>query len=416
MLSGCGRFIDQEGDDMSGSPRSIFGALSLALLFLIAVPIAASAPKPVYIGLDAEFGYANSTSAEAIRQGILIAIDEINRAGGVLNSRPLALEERANHSVPARSIENIISFARNPDLVAVFCGRFSPTVLEALPTIHQIGIPLMDPWAAADAVIDNGYKTNFAFRLSLRDSWAMNVMLRHAEQKGASRVGMLLLNTSWGRSNLKAAENFAAEDRRLKIVATHWFNWNDTTFLEKYQSLRKAGAEAIILVANANEAVILLKEVAGLPAAERIPIISHWGVTGGTLFEMTKQALRKLDFSVVQTYSFIGDQSEKAQTVITAAQRLFKVKGARNIQSPVGVAHAYDLTHILALAINQAGSTDRMAIRAALETVGPYAGLIKTYSRPFTADRHDALSPDEVFMATYAEDGAIVRAPASVHR
>ena len=38
-----------------------------------------------------------------------------------------------------------------------------------------------------------------------------------------------------------------------------------------------------------------------------------------------------------------------------------------------------------------------------------YAGLVKTYPQPFTPDQHDALSPQEVFMARYAEDGAIVR-------
>src|SRR5512145_749427 len=99
--------------------RSSLGVLSLVLSVLVANSSVLSAPKPVYLGLDAEFGYASSTSAEAIRQGILIAIDEINKSGGVLNGRPLALEERANHSVPARSIENIINLARNPDLVAV---------------------------------------------------------------------------------------------------------------------------------------------------------------------------------------------------------------------------------------------------------------------------------------------------------
>ncbi|MFI3135219.1 MAG: hypothetical protein QX197_00425, partial [Methylococcaceae bacterium] len=70
--------------------------------------------KPVYIGLDAEFGYKGSTSAEAIERGILIAIEEINQAGGVLNGRPLALLKRANHSVPARSVANIEELAANP--------------------------------------------------------------------------------------------------------------------------------------------------------------------------------------------------------------------------------------------------------------------------------------------------------------
>lgn len=363
----------------------------------------------VFIGLDAEFGYKNSTSAEAIRLGMQIAIEEINLKGGVLGGRPLAIEERANHSVPARSIENIKELAKIPDLVAVFCGRFSPTVLEALPTIQSVGIPLLDPWGAADAIVDNGYSPNYAFRLSLRDSWAIPVMLRHAEGKKATRVGLLLLNTSWGRGNLKAAEAYVAEHPRIKIVGTHWFNWNDTSFIEKYRSLRGAGAQAIILVANANEAVFLLKEMVALPASERLPIISHWGVTGGTLAELAGAAMRQLDFSVVQTYSFIGGERAKTRKVVAAAERIAGVKGPRAIASPVGVAHAYDLTHLLARAIDKAGSTDRAAIRTALENLGPYDGLIKNYPRPFTSTRHEALAPEDVFMAEFAADGAIVR-------
>ncbi|HBG05145.1 MAG TPA: ABC transporter substrate-binding protein [Geobacter sp.] len=382
--------------------------ISLWVLSGAPAPLLA-AGKPVFIGLDAEFGYASSTSAEAIRQGIEIAMDEINRAGGVLGGRPLALETRANHSVPARSIENIKELAQKPDLVAVFCGRFSPTVLEALPTLHNEKMILLDPWSAADAIVENRYRPNYAFRLSLKDSWAMDVMLRHAQKQGASRVGMLLLNTSWGRSSLKGAEKYAAAHPGFRISGTNWFNWNDKSFIEKYQSLRQGGARAVILVANANEAEILIKEVAALPAAQRLPIVSHWGVTGGTLAELAGPALGKVDFSVVQTYSFIGDQSAKARRVVAAHNRLFKTKGARQIKSPVGVAHAYDLTHILALAINKAGSTDRKAIRSALEQLGGYRGLIKEYRPPFTPQRHEALSPDSVFMAGFAEDGAIVR-------
>jgi len=376
----------------------------------------AAEKMPVYIGLDAEFGYASSTSAEAIREGILIAIEEINKGGGVLGGRPLKLEERPNHSVPARSIENIKELAAKKDLVATFCGRFSPTVLEALPTIHAEKMILLDPWSAADAIIKNDYNPNYAFRLSLVDSWAMNVMLHHAQQKGIRKVGMLLLNTSWGRGNLKSAEQYAVANPTIKIVGTNWFNWNDKTYIDKYLALQSAGAEAIVLVANANEAIILLKELTALPAGQRLPIISHWGVTGGLLAETAGNDLKQTDFSVVQTYSFIDSKRPKAKQVVAIHNRLFKTKGAREIKSPVGVAHAYDLTHLLAMAINKAGSTDRPAVRAAMEKLGPYDGLIKNYKPPFTATRHEALSSEEVFMARYAIDGAIVRIPASAKK
>lgn len=369
--------------------------------------VQAEPAKPVYIGLDAEFGYKGSTSAEAIERGILIAIEEINKAGGVLNGRPLALLKRANHSVPARSVVNIEELAANPDVVAVFCGRFSPTVLESLITIHKLQIPMMDPWAAADGIIDNGYHPNYVFRLSLRDNWAMQAMIPYAGVKKAHNIGLLLLNTSWGRSNLQAAESYVQKHPEYQIVNTRWYNWSDESLLEKYRELYKSGAQAVIFVGNPSDALKLVQAEVSLPVSQRLPIISHWGVTGGDFIQMTGSMLQDVDFSVVQTYSFIGRQDAAALRVLAAAKRLFNVADARRLESPVGVAHAYDLTHILAKAINLAGVPDRAKIRDALEQVKNYAGLIKTYRKPFTAERHDALSLEDVFLAKYAADGAI---------
>lgn len=388
----------------------------LAILFLwLAAPLRAAEPaKPVLIGLDGEFGHVSSTSAEAIRQGIQIAIDEINQAGGVLRGRPLKLVEKANGSLPARSTNNIKEFAVMPDLVAVYCGRFSPTVLETLPLIHQLRVPLLDPWAAADGIVDNGYAPNYVFRLSLKDSWAANAMLAYLERRNLRRVGLLMLNTSWGRSTKKAAEDYLARKPGSIIVATQWINWDDKedSMLAKLQQLRASGAQAILLTANAEEAAILSKVMLNLPEAERLPIASHWGVTGGKLPELVGEDFYKLDFRVVQTYSFIGQKSPLAVNVIAAQNKLAGGKSARAIASPVGVAHAYDLTHILAKAINLAGSTDRGAIRDALEKIPVHAGLIKKYSPPFNGKRHEALSENDVFMAKYSPlDGALERLP-----
>jgi len=50
--------------------------------------------------------------------------------------------------------------------------------------------------------------------------------------------------------------------------------------------------------------------------------------------------------------------------------------------------------HLLARAIDKAGSTDRVAIRDALEKLRPYEGLVRRYDKPFTPEGHDALSAD----------------------
>ena len=132
------------------------------------------------------------------------------------------------------------------------------------------------------------------------------------------------------------------------------------------------------------------------------PVVSHWGISGGRFPELAGATAGDAHF--VQTYSFFGEQGPAGQHLIDAlGQKFSEIKGPEDIFSPVGTANAYDAMHLLAMAIDQAGSTDGDAIRQALENLGkPYEGLIKTYTKPFSADNHDALTPDDYIMVRYS--------------
>jgi branched-chain amino acid transport system substrate-binding protein len=61
--------------------------------------------------------------------------------------------------------------------------------------------------------------------------------------------------------------------------------------------------------------------------------------------------------------------------------------------------------HLLGLAIAQAGSTDGDKIREALEGLNAkFAGLIKTYDKPFSKTNHDALGAADYIMVRYDGD------------
>lgn len=380
-------------------------------LLIVAACIAAPPSAPVLVGLDAEFGHRTSTSAQAIQRGMEIAIAEINAAGGVLGGRPLKLVTRDNRSITARGVDNLRELAALPDLVAVFGGKFSPIYIESLPVVHELGIPLMDPWGAADIITDHDYRPSYTFRLSLKDSWAAPVMLKFAKNSyGADRIGVLLPNTAWGRSNEQAIAEAAAE-LGIELVGERWYNWGNPSFLRHYLDLLRQGAQAILLVGNEPEGALLLKEMAGLPESDRLPVVSHWGVTGGDFATLAGEALAQIELAVVQTFSFVGRSDPIAQRVLQALHERYGVAGPASVPSPVGVAHAYDLTYLLARAVDLAGSTDRAAIRDALEHLGPYQGLVRDYARPFTSERHDALSQEDVFMAYYKEDDQLIPAP-----
>ena len=395
---------------LRSSGRSGWLFASTVLLVLAALlPVAHAAGKPpVLVGIDAEFGLANSTSAQAIQLGVRAAVKEINDAGGVLGGRPIEIVLKDHRSMPARGIRNIEEFAAMPEVVAVFGGRFSPVVIEELPKLKETKLLFLAVWSSADAIVDNGMVPNYIFRLSLRDSLAMPTMLKSAQARGFRKVGLLLTNTSWGRSNLAAAEKYVSGADSPKIVRTAWYNWRDTSLIDKYQKLRDAGAQAVLLVANDDEAATLVREMAALPPAQRLPIISHWGITGGEFAEQAGAALGEIDLSVIQTFSFFKADKKALDRFMKTAAAISPVRKIKDISAPVGVAHAYDMMHILAKAIDLAGSTDRTAVRDALEKVGEYHGLVKNYRPPFTPDRHEALSQNELLMALYRSDGVLV--------
>jgi branched-chain amino acid transport system substrate-binding protein len=378
------------------------------MVALVAPLTVSAADLPsVLLGLDAEMGLANSTSGQAVERGILTAMDEVNRAGGVLGGRRLELVVRDHRSMPARGIRNIREFAEMPNLVAVFGGRFSPVVIEELPVLKETRTLFLAPWSSADGIVDNGMSPNYIFRLSLRDSLAMPFMLRHAEAIGARKVGLLLTNTAWGRSNQAAAERYYAAGGQPPLAAIAWYNWKDTSLIDKYEVLVRAGAEAIVLVANDDEGATLVREVAALPKERRLPIVSHWGVTGGDFVGQAGPALQQVDFAVIQTVSLFNGRPDKVTAVLETTRRLFNIDRIEQIKAPVGFVHAYDLTHLLARAITLAGTVERDKVRDALERLGPYDGLARSFPQPFTAERHDALGPDDLLMARWRPDGVL---------
>ncbi|WP_454455637.1 ABC transporter substrate-binding protein [Thauera phenylacetica] len=241
---------------------------------------------PVRIGVDAEFMDPNSTADDAVLFGAQAAVDDLNARGGVLGGRPLQLVTSDNRSVPARGVANLERLGAERDVVGVLCGKFSPVVIEQLPTLHALRLPLLDPWAAADTIIDNGQRPNYAFRMGLSDTLAIDALLGEIERRKLRRIGLLAPQTAWGRSCQYAAERYIASRarQRLEIVGIEWHRWGAHDSIPgSYRTLLELGADALLLIANEPEGAALVKGLAGMPAQALRPIFSHWGISGGRI-------------------------------------------------------------------------------------------------------------------------------------
>jgi branched-chain amino acid transport system substrate-binding protein len=365
-----------------------------------ALPVPLSAEEPIKIGHVAALSGGSAQSGEAITRGLALAIDEINASGGVLGGRKIELIQRDDESVPPKGVVAARELIAKEKVVALFGGIDSPVALATVPIVNKEKVPYMAVWAAGTGITRNGADPNFVFRVSAVDVLVDVKLLDYANKKfGSRKPGLLLVNNPWGASNEAGLLQAAKTNAAVEIVGIEKFENADVDMTPQLTRLKEKGADAVIIVGNAAPGAQLMK------SRERmgwmVPIVSHWGISGGRFPELAGSTAGDAHF--VQTYSFFGKQGAIGGRVLDALKKKYlQIKGPEDIFSPVGTANAYDAMHLLVKAIAQAGSTDGDRIREALENLtSKYDGLIKTYDRPFSSREHDALGPGDYIMVRY---------------
>lgn len=360
---------------------------------------------PYVIGIDADFSAVATQGGTAIKRGVELAVEEINLNGGILG-RPVEIMPLDHRGNPARGINNIKQLSQRDNLLAIIGGVHTPVLLAEIETIHKHDVLMLVPWAAGTPIIDNGYSPNNVFRISVRDSEAAPVLFEHAINQGYTSLALVLERTGWGRSNLVALQK-VADERKISITSVHWINWQQTDFSEDISAIKRNNTEAIILVSNAPEGAVVLNEMANQNLTS-FPVISHWGIASGNLASRLSTPIHQFNLSVLQTFHFDRQKHSKAAHLLEKYREKYGSSDATSITAATGLAHAYDLTHLIAKAAKQANSANIKALREALESIPYYEGAIKNYAPPFTENKHDALWSEDYFMTRFNELGDLV--------
>jgi ABC-type branched-subunit amino acid transport system substrate-binding protein len=339
-----------------------------------------------------------------------MAIDEINQKGGVLGA-PLKMLARDHGANSATGRANLEYFAANPAVVAVMGGMHSAVITDELPDIHRLQMPYLIPWAAAQGLILHEHRPSFTFRVSINDSHVAPFLLEHALKLNGP-VTALLERSAWGRSN-EAALQPLLEKLPKGTVEIDWINTGDTTIDLKVDQVIKAGKRSIVLVANGIEAGAIVRAMA--KQEKPIPIFAHWALSGSDFWGLNQTVLQKVDLRFVQSILMNETTPRSLAHPLLAAylaryRKRFGLSSEDPIPSLIGSVHAYDFTHLLARSIAQAKSTDRVAIRNALESPRPYSGILREFNPAFTKDRHDALDRSLLHLARFDTQGRIVLA------
>ena len=381
--------------------KSFACLIPAALLFCIPL---VQAQEQVKIGLVAALSGDSALSGESITRGMTVAIDEINAKGGVLGGKKLVLVRRDDESNPAKGQLAARELIEKEKVAVVFGGIDTPVSVSLINVMTELKTPYMGVWAAGTGITNNNKNPNYMFRVSAVDERVDYGMLKYAQTTFKSqRPGSMLVNNPWGESNMKGLEKAAAA-LKITLAGQEKYNANDTDTTPQLTRLKNAGADSIILVGNAAVAAQVMKSLERMDW--KVPVVSHWGISGGRFDELAGPRYKDVVF--VQTYSFFGKQSPVGEKVISELKKRYpEIKTPSDIVAPVGTANAYDAMMLTALAINKAGSTDGDKIRAAFYEIPEYKGLIKDYKKPFSAGDQDALEDSDYIWVRFEGKNAI---------
>jgi branched-chain amino acid transport system substrate-binding protein len=374
--------------------------LAGAALSLTAAVTAFAADDTVKVGLVAAMSGQSAKSGEAIVRGLALAIDEINAKGGLLGKK-VELLVRDDESNPAKGVIAARELVQREKVVAFFGGLDTPVSVAIVPFANQAKVPFIGVWAAGTAITRNGAPENYVFRVSAVDALVDVALVDYAAKKySAKKPGMILINNPWGESNEKGLKA-ALETKSMPFAGVEKFETGDVDVVPQLTRLKDAGADTLFLVANVAPSAQVVKSLDRM--GWNVPIVSHWGPSGGRFTELAGPSAEKVHF--IQTFSFSGNTSPKAAGVLEALKKKYpEIKSAADVTPAVGIANAYDAMHLTALAIAGAGSTDGPAIRESFYKIGKYDGLIKAYDKPFSTENQDALSPSDYIFTYFKGD------------
>jgi len=356
----------------------------------------------ILIGIDADVSVGGKLAGLEIKRGVELAVAEINAKGGVL-AKPLKVILKDHKIMPSIGIENIKEFAKNPHLVAIIGGKHSAVITEEIETIERLKVLYLIPWASAASLVDNEYEENYIFRVSANNNLTSKFILEYVMQK-YKKPAILVENSLWGRENMSSMKKYLNK-LDMKFTTEIIFNRGQKSFEKMLRAIVESGADSIIIIADSFEGGKILQALS--KENKKLPIISHWGIMGGDFFQKNREILSKVDLSFFQTYSVAQKEKTVSKKLLKEYKQRYKTE---KMAINYAVAQAYDLTYMLALAIEKAGSTDGPKVKEALESLVNYQGVMKNYRSVFTPSRHDALDATDYYMAKFKSDGTVVPA------
>jgi branched-chain amino acid transport system substrate-binding protein len=199
------------------------------------------------------------------RQGVEVAVKEINRAGGV-KGRRVVVDVFDDGSSPSQAVVHMRRIAADDKYVGVIGSGFSSSGLAVAPIVAQERLPYISMASSAAQVTPAKpyyYMTTATSRLFAY------AMAQHLRRIGIKRVAVMADNGGFGREGLANVKELARQ-YGFTIVEEVVFPLTGTSFTAELTRIKNSGAQVLWLWNATTLAVTIVKEARQLQLPQRI--------------------------------------------------------------------------------------------------------------------------------------------------
>jgi branched-chain amino acid transport system substrate-binding protein len=285
-----------------------------------------------------------ATFGQSTQNGIVMAFDEVNAAGGIAGKqlRSIIEDDQGRPEEAATVVRKLIS---QDGVIAVLGDVPSSNSLAAAPICQEARVPMITPSSTNPKVTATG---DYIFRVCFIDPFQGTVMAKFAyTNKGVRKAG--ILRDVRADYSVGLADFFIATFTGLggAVVGDHSYSQGDTDFRAQLTKLKAAGPDAIFVPGYYNDVGLIVRQAREIGIT--IPILGGDGWDSPELFALGGPALANTFFS--NHYS-TDDENPTVQNFVHAYEERFKAK------PDALAALGYDAAQFLVAALRRVAEGD----------------------------------------------------------
>jgi branched-chain amino acid transport system substrate-binding protein len=323
----------------------------LAAACAAAFALPAQAQNTIKIAGLYELSGAGASAGTMFKNGVALAVKEINDAGGILGKK---IEHTASDTQTNPGVaKGLASKAIDDGVFAVFGPVFSGSIMVSMAETRKAEVPNFTGGEAA-AITKQG--NPYIFRTSFTQDTAMPKVARYiANNLKAKSVAVIYVNNDFGKGGRDAITK-ALEASGAKVVADISTDSGQVDFSAPVLKAKQANADVLFVYTNEEESARALRELK--KQGYNKPIVGETTLTGQKVIELAGDAAN-------------GAQAHVGLTVDAPNPLMLKFKAkfyqeTKTISDHNGIK-GYTGVYALKAAIEKAGKLDKKAVSAALK-------------------------------------------------